>query len=111
MEATRMSIEEITDEYIGSRIRKARKLLEMNRKAFSALVNMTYDTVVGIEKGKGITAARLFQIAKASGQPIRFFAGEEGSTDPNPGQLDFKQSQRISVSKEDLGDRLGLACN
>ncbi len=52
-------------------------------------------------------------LAKETGQSYGYLALHHDNFDDNPvpGKFHFKRSQRISVSKEDLGDRLALACN
>lgn len=99
------------DKLIGDRIRKARMFANMSQAQLESLLNTKRDTVSRWETGtNGVSAYRIALIAEITGQPLRFFYGEEGTTNPTQGQLNFKPGrgsddpQRLKSSEAHLED-------
>lgn len=86
-------LEKITDRDVGHYIASARRHLGMSQTALGEAIGVSYWVVRGMEQGEGLTPVRLLKIAKALGQPLRFFYGEEGNSHPKPGQLDFNYGE------------------
>lgn len=79
------------NEYIGKRIERARNLIGWTQTKLGDAIGLHQEGVSNIEKGKrAVSAYELGKIATALGQPLRFFYGEPGTTEPVPGNLDFR---------------------
>lgn len=90
---------------IGEQVRKARSIANFSQRKLATIIGVNQDTVSKWESGiYAINAQRLAQVAAATGQPIRFFYGEPGTTEPQLGQLGFKQWRRgASRHTQELG--------
>ena len=104
-------IPKITNQEIGQRIRMSRRLLEMSRKQFAEATGLTESLIQSMELGKGVMASRLPNIAFASGQPLRFFYGEEGTFEPTTGQLNFRCGDWFSEAKFPVRQQLSMDLN
>ncbi len=63
-----------TDKIIGERVRLARKLAKFSQTTLGIAVGVTYQQVQKYENGTDrIGAGRLYQVARATEQPITFF--------------------------------------
>lgn len=63
-----------TDKIIGERVRLARKLAKFSQTTLGLAVGVTYQQVQKYENGTDrIGAGRLYQVARATEQPITFF--------------------------------------
>lgn len=101
-----ISLENITDQFVGRRIYKARQIANMGPKQLAEQIGETSATIHSMERGQRITAIRLLKIAKATGQKLTFFLGEEGTTDPKLGTLNFRPGRRGAHPQVNFGDLL-----
>ncbi len=73
------------DEYIGARMRLRRLLLGMSQDALSAKLSVSFQQVQKYEKGTNrISAARLFELARALDVPVQYFYGGLDGSDRVP---------------------------
>ncbi|MCC5977804.1 MAG: helix-turn-helix domain-containing protein [Salinarimonas sp.] len=69
-----------TDRIIGKRVRLARKRMKFSQTTLGNAVGVTYQQIQKYENGSDrIGAARLYQVARATGQPITFFFDDDTS--------------------------------
>ena len=88
----------IDDAYVGRRIRQGRKNMKPEQtqgdlaEAVSKITGERYtqDQVSRWEHGMGLKPSILQAIRLAQGQPLRFYYGGEGTTEPIPGQSPFE---------------------
>jgi len=71
-----------TDRIIGERVRLARKRMKFSQTTLGNAVGVTYQQIQKYENGSDrIGAARLFDVARATGQPITFFFDDDTAHD------------------------------
>jgi len=71
-----------TDRIIGERVRLARKRMKFSQTTLGNAVGVTYQQIQKYENGSDrIGAARLFDVARATDQPITFFFDDDTSHD------------------------------
>lgn len=102
---TSIELDQITDKYIGERIYKARRIANMSPQQLADAIGETIGIIRSIERGQRVTAIRLLKVARATGQKFTYFLGDEGTTEPNLGTLNFRP--RPSGS---LLDQLLMGC-
>ncbi len=86
----------IDDVFVGEQIKMGRQLVKWTQEEFAEAVStligttITQEVVCRWEKGKGLKPSILQACRIASGQPLRFYYGGEGTTKPEPGNSDFR---------------------
>ncbi len=98
----------LTDEDIGALCQTARLIARLSIQQLADAIGETKGVVRSVESGHGVTAARVRKWGFYTGQPIRYFYGEEGTTKPILGQLDFRTwPSDTSDNKNDLSYLIG----
>jgi|SRR6056297_391266 len=92
-----------TDRISGERVRLARKRMKFSQTTLGNAVGVTYQQIQKYENGSDrIGAARLFEVARATEQPITFFyddtAEHDNTSDMNDALLADPRVEKLLVA-------------
>src|ERR1700737_1868931 len=86
------------DDHVGSRIRERRIMLGLTQQQLAEMISVTYQQAHKYERGiNGVSAGRLFEIARALSAPISYFY--EGVGQKGPRRIAPHQRMLLEIAR------------